>query len=255
MTEVEWLEGTDPAALLVELVQGRGRASERKLRLYACSVVRRVWHLLPERSRQAVEVSERFADEPRLVLDLLDAQQEAEEALRTAWRLADEARLAYDAHLIDDAPGNEGADLCAEDGYQAYDALAFALDARSAAQIAIRVTAYRLDFRDLLDLLPRVRRLVPGPAGTAAQCRLLREIVGNPFRPVRVNPAWLCWGDGIVRQLAWGVYEEGVFERLPILGDALEEAGCTDRSLLDHCREPGPHVRGCWIVDLVLDKS
>jgi hypothetical protein len=55
--------------------------------------------------------------------------------------------------------------------------------------------------------------------------------------------------------MAQAIYNERGFDRLPILGDALEDAGCTDRDILDHCRGPGPHVRGCWAVDLLLGKG
>src|SRR5262249_51261794 len=83
------------------------------------------------------------------------------------------------------------------------------------------------------------------------QCRLLHEIFGRfPFLPVPLNPAWLAWSDGTVVRLAQGIYEERAYDRLPILADALEEAGCTDPDMLGHCRQPGEHVRGCWPVDL-----
>ena len=85
-----------------------------------------------------------------------------------------------------------------------------------------------------------------------AQTDSLRCIFGNPFRPVALNPSWLT---ATVKQLAEGIYEEKAFDRMPILGDALEEAGCTDAEILAHCRQPREHVRGCWLVDLVLGKS
>jgi hypothetical protein len=59
----------------------------------------------------------------------------------------------------------------------------------------------------------------------------------------------------LVRGLAEGIYADRAFDRLPILADALEEAGCTDAEVLAHCRGPGPHVRGCWVVDLILGKE
>jgi hypothetical protein len=65
----------------------------------------------------------------------------------------------------------------------------------------------------------------------------------------------LTWNDGIVIKLAQAIYEERAFDRLPILADALEEAGCSDTEILAHCRGPGPHVRGCWVVDLLLGKE
>ena len=88
-----------------------------------------------------------------------------------------------------------------------------------------------------------------------AQSNLLRDVFGNPFRPVAVEPAWLAWGGGTVRQLAQAIYDERAFERLPVLADALEEAGCTNADVLGHCRQPAEHVRGCWVVDLLLGRS
>ncbi|MFO0930967.1 MAG: hypothetical protein U0736_28715, partial [Gemmataceae bacterium] len=74
---------------------------------------------------------------------------------------------------------------------------------------------------------------------------------GNPFARRPIDPAWLAWDGGTVGRLARGLYDEGAFDRLPILADALEEAGATG-PLPDHLRGPGPHVRGCWAVDQVL---
>src|SRR5205085_4812429 len=80
------------------------------------------------------------------------------------------------------------------------------------------------------------------------QCDLLRCVFGPlPFRaPPRLKAAWLAWEGGTVPKLAAAVYEERAFDRLPILADALEDAGCTETELLTHLRAPGPHVRGCW---------
>jgi hypothetical protein len=88
-----------------------------------------------------------------------------------------------------------------------------------------------------------------------AQCQLLHDIFGNPFRPVAVDPRWLAWNFGTVPAIARHVYEERAFYDLPILADALEDAGCGDAAILDHCRSRGPHVRGCWVVDLLLGKT
>jgi hypothetical protein len=86
-----------------------------------------------------------------------------------------------------------------------------------------------------------------------AQADLLRCIVGNPFAP---PPTFRKkWRTETVTALAAGIYGERAFDRLPILADALEEAGCDHPDVLTHCRGPGPHARGCWVVDLVLNKS
>jgi hypothetical protein len=88
----------------------------------------------------------------------------------------------------------------------------------------------------------------------AAMLVLLRDVVGNPFRDAPISPGWLSWNGNFVPQMAQSIYDDRSFDRLPILADALEEAGCTDAVLLGHCRGPGPHVRGCWVVDLLLGK-
>ncbi len=82
-------------------------------------------------------------------------------------------------------------------------------------------------------------------------CEVLREVVGNPRRPVKVEPRWLAWNNGTVATLARTVRTEKKFDLLPLLADALEDAGCSDAELLAHLRSPGPHVAGCWAVDLL----
>ena len=84
-------------------------------------------------------------------------------------------------------------------------------------------------------------------------CQLARCIFGNPFRPVTADPSWL---NSTVVALARGIYDERAFDRMPILADALQDAGCDNEDVLNHCRDPhGVHARGCWVVDLVLGKS
>ena len=78
---------------------------------------------------------------------------------------------------------------------------------------------------------------------------------GYPFRLATLAPEWAAWNDATVVKLAQGIYDDRAFERLPVLADALEDAGCDNADILAHCRGPGPHVRGCWVVDLLLGKS
>ncbi len=87
------------------------------------------------------------------------------------------------------------------------------------------------------------------------QSNLLRELFGNPFQPICLNPIWQVWHDGAVVKLAISIYTDRAFDRLPILADALEDAGCDNADILAHCRQPGEHVRGCWVVDLLLGKT
>jgi hypothetical protein len=84
---------------------------------------------------------------------------------------------------------------------------------------------------------------------------LVREIIGNPFRDVTVDPTWLTWNDRTVLRLAQTIYDQRAYDRMPILADALEDAGCDNADILNHCREPGEHVRGCWVLDLLLGKK
>ena len=91
------------------------------------------------------------------------------------------------------------------------------------------------------------------------QCKLLRDVIGNPLRPVTIDPGLL---KPTVTSLATAAYEERALpsgeldsSRLAVLADALEEAGCPDAEILDHLRSGGMHVRGCWCVDLILGRS
>jgi hypothetical protein len=84
------------------------------------------------------------------------------------------------------------------------------------------------------------------------QADILRDIIGNPFRSLKLDPRWLSRP---IKELAQQIYEELAFDRLPILADALEDAGCTDADILAHCRGPRPHVRGCWVIDLMTGRE
>jgi hypothetical protein len=92
----------------------------------------------------------------------------------------------------------------------------------------------------------------PTPDQRRQQAALVRDIFGNPFRPVAFDPRWRT---ADVMGLAWAIYDEGAFDRLPLLADALMDAGCEHEQVLTHCRSAGPHARGCWVVDLVLGKE
>jgi hypothetical protein len=87
-------------------------------------------------------------------------------------------------------------------------------------------------------------------------CDLLRDVAGDPSRATpAIDPAWLTWNDGIVKRLAEGIYAERRFEDMGVLADALEEAGCDSEEVLSHLRRPGPHARGCWLVDLLTGRA
>ena len=89
------------------------------------------------------------------------------------------------------------------------------------------------------------------------QANLVRDIFGNPFEtnPPVINPEWLAWDGGVVKNMADRIYNERDFAALPVLADALQDAGCDDERILSHLRGSGPHVRGCWCLDLILGKE
>lgn len=218
MTEEEWLTCADPQRMLAFL---RGKVSERKSRLYACGCCRRVWHRLPgPRSRSAIEIAERFADSNAKVLDLQRAQVGAR-----------------DENDPEASPDENPAIWATADSAYA--------GATEAAVWALAIVAARA----------RVGcRRQHVAAERQGQSDLARDIF-SPFGRSRIDPSWLFWNEGFPHRLSAEVYAERSFTRMPILADALEDAGCTDAAILSHLRSPGPHVRGCWALDLILGKE
>jgi hypothetical protein len=93
-------------------------------------------------------------------------------------------------------------------------------------------------------------------AARVAHCAVLRDIIGDPFRPINLDPTWLSWHNRLIVSMAQQMYDSRDFSDMPVLADALEEAGCTTLDVLSHCRrQGGVHVRGCWVIDAVLGKS
>ena len=97
-------------------------------------------------------------------------------------------------------------------------------------------------------------KLKKKPAHKMTDKELLRDVFGNPFRPVVLDPSCLTWNQGMVVASAQTIYEDRTFDRLPSLASVLKEAGCSDAEILNHCGQAGTHVRGCWVLDLVLGK-
>ncbi len=235
MTEAEWLACTDDGAIAAAV---REFASDRKARLIACGCCRLVWDwLVNDRSRGAVETSERFAD--GLVTD--DELSRAAYFAEAAVFAVDEMQERYwrDQKAVRDG----WLDVCdaTENGIPSRDRTLISFDiARAAANWAERLNADdpRLCFREL-----------PDPIFSPV---VARDVMGNPFRSVAVGPFWLTTN---VRTLAAQMYAARDFSAMPILADALQDAGCDNPDVLSHCRVPGPHVRGCWVIDLLLGKT
>jgi hypothetical protein len=228
MTEADWLACPDPQPMLECL---RGKASDRKLRLFAVGCCWRIWHLLADdRSKRAVEKAEGYAD-----------------GLVPHIEFAAAARAALAASEPDgDATSAEDAAAAAcENAPTAVVYLAAHAQAGINADLAAQVGSHDTSSYE------RVYQV-----GYATECMrqsdLLRDIFGNPFHPLTVDPAWLTPN---VTALAGAIYDERAFDRLPILADALEEAGCDNEDVLTHCRGPGPHVRGCWVVDQLTGRG
>jgi hypothetical protein len=222
MTEHEWRVCSDPKKMMECL---RGTFGERKLRLLAVGCCRRIWQLLAdERSRKGVELAEVSADHP-VSPAILDA--------------------------VSGAAEDAVADALAPDGVTTVEARDKAGAACTAASYASNSPAVRES--DALEVLASAAEAAPDTTlELLAQVHLIRDIFGNPFRPITLDPA--CNTSNIVA-LAQMIYDDRAFDRLPILADALEDAGCTNADILDHCRQPGEHVRGCWVVDLLLGKK
>jgi hypothetical protein len=244
MTEAEWLTGTDPHLLLECL---HGEVSDRKLRLFAAACCRRIWPLLTlGRSRRAVQTSERHADG-------LAADAELKAAYRPAAWLEDTVVPPWAVQVAAEAAAANATYPDAADG--AVRATLWALDAAAgAAADAVADPPGSEDAAREGDRWFRIFQAVR-VAEKEAQCRLLRCLVGNPFHPVSASAAWRAWRGGTVVRLAGQMYEARRFADLPVLADALEEAGCADAELLAHCRSGEEHARGCWALDLVLGKQ
>jgi hypothetical protein len=219
MDEAEWLACADPDRMLKHLGK---KYSGRKLRLFAVACCRSLRSLLVGKAtRCAVEVAERFAD------GLADEREldEANDAAETEGGLP-LATFSNPAVWITIYNAFKAADNTS--------AWAAGLGATSADRHWDQATFTR---------------------ERANQSQLLREIVGNPFRPVIITPEVLAWAGGTVVKMAQAIYGERRFGELPVLADALEDAGCTDAAILAHCRGPGEHFRGCWVVDLLLKRT
>lgn len=256
MTEDEWGSSAEPTVMLRFL---RVRASERKLRLLCGACCRRVWHLLESESlRQAVDALEGFAD------------AEIDETSFRAIASTTHPLRAYHDELLSGQVHHEkwlpayGINRVVHGTLATQGQIVFAT-----LRPDIEVVTLALDFfaRAITaadyHLLADERRCAPSTEERAAQADLIRDLFGGSFPTApEIDSAWLDSNDGIVTRLAAAIYEnrclpEGTLEveRMAVLADALEEAGCTNQEMLSHCRNGGMHVRGCWPLDLILGKQ
>lgn len=214
MTEAEWESGDDPDPMLQFV---RGKASDRKLRLFAAACFRRLAALLPDSRQQRG----------------IDALEQWAEGAITRGALRGVVTGIRQAIPTDDwMPGSPPAD-------QPHFAALMLYREFCSSSIAVHA-------------ILALAALAEGTRERHDQARLMRCIFGNSFRPMRVESRWAT---PAVVSLARAIHEGRAFGRLPDLAEALEAAECGDMRLLAHCRGEGPHARGCWAIDLVLGRG
>jgi hypothetical protein len=233
-SEQEWLTCEDPDTMLrggLEILAGQTgmHLSERKCVLFMVASLRPIVDVFTDpRSRQLVYALERYADGllPRPEMDALGAAT-------VNPRNPDD---------LSDVPN----EACSEERLR----LAYAWDALVAAVPPFQGYEFSEDAWNVA--LSAAFATTEPESQRRAQAQLLRDIFGNPFRPVAVDPARLT---PRVVELTRTIYDDRAFDRLPVLADALEEASCHNADILAHCRQPGEHLLGCWVVDLLLGKE
>jgi hypothetical protein len=261
------------------------KISDRKARLFGCVCCRRFWHLLDEEHcRRLVDYARSFGS--------LDGRELAEPPLDSCHKAVELAEKSADEVVSpDELDALSGAisalqypasDYCACYGeevgpfdgeFVASGEAAEAVHHASSMKVNV-VFGGRMEAFDSLQLVVDWTTKAAGyyrctPKGTpseesaaderTAHCVLLRDIVGNPFRPVPINPAWQTPTVVALAQAAYDnrILPAGTLEpaRLAVLADALEEAGCDNADILTHLRQAGEHVRGCWPIDLLLGRG
>jgi hypothetical protein len=218
----------------------------RRLRLVACACTRRLGERLDTRTIwQAIEATEDADRTPQ-------ARLTAQRLVRT---VLDDVRLGilHDRSVVPEwMLDYQNAD------YYVAQMRTYGLDhypVAWAATVLGLVLQERVPIGDYCRAIDEMRQIVDPKdrdqlvAERVAQCDLVREVFGNPFRPVAFDPAWRTWD---VLLLAKGIDDDRAYDRMPILADALQDAGCDNDEVLNHCRGPGSHAPGCWVVDLVL---
>jgi len=244
MTQSEWIACADSGPMLEYL---KGKATDRKLRLFACGCCRTVWQLITEGVRkEAILIAEQHVDGQASNAQLGQAISAVHRVRRKRnqldWAVYHAVRYHGGVHY--------------GFAYSVADTLAREIASESAPTPTPRAGSHFQGDQFVTTEVPPNADRLKFDATYATQheifSTLLRDIFGNPFRPIAADPSWLT---STVVSLAVGVYTDRAFDRMPILADALQDAGCENEDILNHCRQPGEHVRGCWALDLILDKK
>jgi hypothetical protein len=261
------MKSTDLSAMLEAL---GGAVSDSKLRLFACACCRRIWDLInTDLHRRAMEYAEWFARGPGRDLEWLGTgnwtrrqlSRPLEQIEQTEGWKEINRELQAEQNDLDEETAAFRYDNCTPQGTAAcilhlrYDMPYYV--PRGVAVLRTAPFAYwqhshssELSYAEEQQWGVRIEQEM------VTYCDLLRDVYGPlAFRPVNLPQDWLRWNGGIIAHLAQAIQEERAYYHMPILADALEDAGCTSAELLDHLRRPGPHVLGCWGLDLVLAKE
>jgi hypothetical protein len=263
MTEQEWLKGNDPRPMFEYL---RTFGNNRKLRMLALAVCGSIESQLNSATtEQAVRLcthvaigsldAEAFRASVEIIRQVFNPVSSAELVVSSMLNaFTSENAFEYVKHVTKHvANAVEGS---ARDSAQRAAIREHGIDVGRHDAIRMGGVSYdRAQYqREVLTLYQAGEE-----AGRSArnsekvfQCNILRDIFGNPFRRVTLDPRWLT---STVIDLARTIYEERVWERMPILADALMDAGCDSEEVINHCRGPGPHVRGCWVIDLLTGRE
>jgi hypothetical protein len=233
------VEGQSVGPLLQSIERDIG---PRRMRLLVVAFCERVAHLLPDDSCRAwLDVARRYADGQARCKDLAPVHHAAERRYDQncgRWKTPRQRATTWALRAVCWATHPTQRDFAQ---YAANDAAEATSDFANA------------DAPDPTGYLEA--ELVEHPAECAAQLAIIRDVLGWPVIPTGSVACWLAWEGGLVLRLARTIYQERDFEALPVLRDALADAGCTDAAILEHARQPGEHVRGCWLLDLVLGKE
>lgn len=264
MTESEWLTCATPRPML-EFLHTSGKLSERKVRLFAVACTRRVWDLFTnEESQRAVEVGERCADGLATEADCIEARTSARNAF---WSVPDGHPYGHNAAVSASCAVGDFSDVVLVPSSSEF---ALAAGLKTGLVIDLFTHAIGVAIQAEAAASAALQTLIPTRLGetvrkleSTVQALLIRDLFGLiTFRPTIVKVGELALQHSLILSLAQAAYEERSLpcgelhlDRLAVLADALEDAGCTEVAILEHLRGPGPHVRGCWVVDLLLDRS
>ena len=229
MSEAEWLTGNRSVPMLLSI---RDTADERKVLLFNCACCRRIWSHLGRADQMAVNDVERVVDDPAAIREWQS-------------RIEPERRADLAIHGLADEP--------VSDDMRALLTNQTTIRLRLGGTQGWGIGSLAFYVAKLIaEALPENGRRAAAAAEEREQAELVREVFGNPFRPVTFDPTWRT---STAIALAQQMYESRDFSLMPILADALQDVGCDNPDILDHCLGSGPHVRGCWVVDLILGKS